>query len=89
MFIHSVFLFFSILLTLFFFLYGFNHYYLLNAARHYIVSWSTTRFNRRLSSSSYSPASLQREVCYSQACKRLRSDSGNIWNRSGKDRNHR
>ena len=35
MFIDSVFLFFSIALTLLFFLYGFNHYYLLNAARRY------------------------------------------------------
>ncbi len=35
MFIQTVFLVFSILLTLLFFLYGFNHYYLLNAARRY------------------------------------------------------
>lgn len=35
MFIQSVFLGFSIALTLLFFLYGFNHYYLLNAARRY------------------------------------------------------
>jgi cellulose synthase/poly-beta-1,6-N-acetylglucosamine synthase-like glycosyltransferase len=35
MFIQSVFLGFSIALTLLFFLYGFNHYYLLNAARQY------------------------------------------------------
>ena len=37
MFIHTVFLFISITLTLFFFLYGFNHYYLLNAARRYQI----------------------------------------------------
>ena len=37
MFIQSIFLFASITLTLFFFLYGFNHYYLLNAARRYRV----------------------------------------------------
>lgn len=35
MLIQSIFLVFSILLTLLFFLYGFNHYYLLNAARRY------------------------------------------------------
>lgn len=35
MFIQTVFLVFSIVLTLFFFLYGFNHYYLLFAARRY------------------------------------------------------
>jgi len=37
MFIHTVFLFISITLTLFFFVYGFNHYYLLNAARRYKI----------------------------------------------------
>ena len=35
MFIQSIFFILSFLLTLLFFLYGFNHYYLLNAARHY------------------------------------------------------
>ena len=38
MLIHSVFLFISITLTLFFFLYGFNHYFLLSAARRYKIS---------------------------------------------------
>jgi cellulose synthase/poly-beta-1,6-N-acetylglucosamine synthase-like glycosyltransferase len=37
MFIHTVFLCISITLTLFFFLYGLNHYYLLNAARRYKI----------------------------------------------------
>jgi cellulose synthase/poly-beta-1,6-N-acetylglucosamine synthase-like glycosyltransferase len=35
MFTQSIFFFLSLILTLLFFLYGFNHYYLLNAARHY------------------------------------------------------
>jgi cellulose synthase/poly-beta-1,6-N-acetylglucosamine synthase-like glycosyltransferase len=36
MFIQSIFFFLSLVLTLLFFLYGFNHYFLLNAARHYV-----------------------------------------------------
>ena len=37
MFIQSIFFVLSLILTLLFFLYGFNHYYLLNAARHYVA----------------------------------------------------
>jgi cellulose synthase/poly-beta-1,6-N-acetylglucosamine synthase-like glycosyltransferase len=35
MFVQSIFFFLSLILTLLFFMYGYNHYYLLNAARHY------------------------------------------------------